>query len=371
MSRQQIPYFREKQHKTADGERATYYYWELPKRYKASGLHSRPLGGDRNKALQDHALLYRALQEWRKGKAPRSWPADSFGAIAAAYQKDELFTALAPKTQKEYKRLLDKHLLPTFGDIPIAKIEKRHARAFYHGRRDKPKQAADCVKVGRLVCKMGIYLGKIDHNPFSELSVKGSPRREIMLTDEEHKAFLAMALKMNRRSMWLAHTISMNIGLDTGDVRVLPVNAYREGVLYYSRHKNGNKVVIPIKEALPDLHAALTETEVKGTQFIIYEGTGKPYDEFLFGKTWREIADAAGIPKEKQFKDLRRGAVVKLRLADCSVADIADITGWTHTYCHQILTRYLPQTGEGAKRALLKLDSWKKQSEKAKRELEK
>jgi hypothetical protein len=70
---------------------------------------------------------------------------------------------------------------------------------------------------------------------------------------------------------------------------------------------------------------------------------------------FREVADDAGIPKDLQFKDLRRTAVGKLHKAGCEILEIAAIVGWTPAYCTQIIRHYFTDTGETAGNAIEKL----------------
>jgi site-specific recombinase XerD len=55
---------------------------------------------------------------------------------------------------------------------------------------------------------------------------------------------------------------------------------------------------------------------------IIYEGSGTPYIAHQFRRLWREVANAAGVPKSIRNMDSRAGAITEATMAGAALEDI-------------------------------------------------
>ena len=80
--------------------------------------------------------------------------------------------------------------------------------------------------------------------------------------------------------------------------------------------------------------------------------------EHGFSLMWRRAKKATGI-KGLTFNDLRGTAVVRLAEADCTIPQIASITGHSFKSAAEILERYLPRTRGLAFAAITKLERGK------------
>lgn len=339
------------------------FYWQPKAKYFVAGewvkcpFKAKRLARDTDNA-EDAAIEAKALNEhlaaWQQGLESPSPAKFSVHWLATEFYKDEMYLSLSKKSQREYKRIIEKEILSIFVDIPCKEVTRLQARAFYHALRSKPRLAEYTMMVARRLFHYGRNIGVIQENPFTEMGVKRVKPREQIWSDEQINAFLAKALEMGKRSMWLSMLIGSTIGTDTSTTRLLAWSNYDGKALRYARGKTGVKVAIPLLE-LQMLKAAIDATPRSATQVIVSESTNKPYSEFHFCDVFRQVANAADIPKELQFKDLRRTAVVKLALAGCSVPEIASITGWEPKYCTQIIRHYLPTTQEAAGNAIAKL----------------
>lgn len=93
--------------------------------------------------------------------------------------------------------------------------------------------------------------------------------------------------------------------------------------------------------------------------YIIFnETTGKPYNKFTFRHEIGDAIKGAGI-EGKQYRDLRRTAVVRLAEAGCSIAEIAAITGHAIESCQKILEVYLPRNAIMAANGIDRLESYR------------
>lgn len=120
---------------------------------------------------------------------------------------------------------------------------------------------------------------------------------------------------------------------------------------------------MPASAELLDLIATLPRTS---TQVVVSEATDRPYRVNHFSHLFAEVRERAGIRADLQYRDLRRTAVVRLARAECTVPEIAAITGHTLASAQQIIETYLPPDSEVARGAIAKLDRARKRNEVAK-----
>jgi Phage integrase family len=93
---------------------------------------------------------------------------------------------------------------------------------------------------------------------------------------------------------------------------------------------------------------------------VINENTGRRWNQSRFEREFRQIARAAGIPDELQFRDLRRTATVQLAEAGCEVPEIAAVGGWSIDSVHKMLKIYCPLNVTMAKNAVVKWEAYRK-----------
>ncbi|RXF72075.1 hypothetical protein [Hansschlegelia zhihuaiae] len=97
-----------------------------------------------------------------------------------------------------------------------------------------------------------------------------------------------------------------------------------DGVIRFETTKRGRGVEIdlglcPLAQAEIDRVPA----ERRMGPLIVDERTGRPYVEHAFGKLWRKVADAAGVPRAVWNRDSRSGGITEGRLAGADFADLA------------------------------------------------
>ena len=85
----------------------------------------------------------------------------------------------------------------------------------------------------------------------------------------------------------------------------------------------------------------------QGGLLLVPSPTGRPWLLRNFARAWDEVARAAGI-RDRQRRDARRTAVVRLAEAGATVPQIAAVTGWGIDYCQRIVDTYLPRRTEVA-----------------------
>ena len=78
-----------------------------------------------------------------------------------------------------------------------------------------------------------------------------------------------------------------------------------------------------------------------------------------FGRIFREVCRAAGIPETLQFRDLRRTATTQLAEAGCSLHEIASIGGWSVDTVAKMMAVYGKVNITMAENAIVKLEQYR------------
>lgn len=142
---------------------------------------------------------------------------------------------------------------------------------------------------------------------------------------------------------------------------------YRPGeAIRVRQHKTGEMVWLPLRDddgdLFPGLEERLAATPKRGTLIIMrdtedrHSGLYETYKVDYFRHLFREIADAADLPKDFLFRALRHGGLTEL--ADAGATDQELMTHSGHR-ARQTLTVYTRQTGDQALNAARKRRAWR------------
>ncbi|TCJ39095.1 tyrosine-type recombinase/integrase [Parafrankia sp. BMG5.11] len=272
------------------------------------------------------------------------------------------FSALAPRTQKDYSR----HLLALekeFGDLPLVALEDRRVRGDIHGWRDRlaaksRRQADYAFAILARTLSWAKNRGMVTVNPCERGGRVYRPDRSGQVwTFEQEAAFTAVAPP----HISAALTLALWTGQRQGDLLRLRWLDYRDGVIRLRQRKTGMRVEIPVAPALVKVleHTKPTEpnalTGGEGEVTILRTERGTPWTEGGFRASWRKACKKAGI-EGLSFHDLRGTAVTRLAQAGCSVPESATITRHSLKDVAAILdSYYLNRDPTLAKSAITKL----------------
>jgi hypothetical protein len=311
-------------------------------------MKPRALGADQTVAW---ALARQINAELQKGQGPAP---GSVRWLFTLFEQDERFGRLAPSTKKDYLwlgRLLCG--LPVggvaLGGFPAGALKPRHADRLYEALcLDHGKATAHyACRYARRVWNWG---GRRDHvdrrdNPWARMELQGIASRKQRWSAEQIEAVIAAAREMGWPSMALAVLLSWRATLRQGDVIGLTWTALDQRQV--GTRKTGE--VIPlVAGAYPDLAAALAATPRTGVQVVICEATKRPWRQDHFRHVFREVAKAAGVPDDLQFRDLRATGLTEL--ADSGADEIGLSSHGGHK-TPQMRRRYVRFTPEQFERA--------------------
>jgi len=335
------------------------WYWEPPLRLRrANGLAVKALGAD-----QVSAWTY--ARKLNKELAGRDPDAPQPGTVAWVFEQffaSERFAGLAASTQKDY-RWLAKRLgsvliaSQTFGRIQARAVRARHADGIYAIIK-KESGHATAHYACRFARRVWKWAARREHvaqdmaNPWSGMELAGLPEREQSWTADQVRMLKAKAHEMERSSIALAVSLAYWLGHRQGDVLTLTWAALRAGER--RTHKTAAKAVL-VPSAYPELAAELLAerarqgaSDTASTHAVVCEMTKRPWQADTFRHEFRRIANAAGIPSDLQFRDLRATAATEL--ADAG-ADVIDMSTHTAHRTVQMARRYARRTPKQFQRA--------------------
>ncbi len=335
-----------------------HWYWDPPDRLRKShNLKTKAAGTD-----QAAAWAYiRTLNRDHLGMGPGQPVVGSVAWVLEAFLESERCKGLAASTQKDYRWLARGILRPfpigsrTLGELPALAVKARHADGLYAElKKSKGNATANyACRFARRVWKWAARREMVDPaNPWASMELAGIKPRTALWTPEQVDQVVAKADELGRPSLGLATLIGYWFGHRQGDVLALTWSALEAEEVDTSKTKRTlpvNADVYPVlAQALAEARAnakqaALTAVpqRVPPAHVLIHERTGLPYSPHTFRHDWRDVATAAGLPPDIQFRDLR--ATTMTELSD-SGADVISMSTHSGHKTPQMARRYARPT---------------------------
>jgi integrase len=331
--------------------RVARYWWPTAKLQKA-GFQPRRLDDNIAEAVRQAEAFNAELDAWYRGerRSGPSYISDGLRALDDLFQRDDWFRDMSPRSQRDYLYNI-KPALEWADDVPARQITSKAVRAWYRMQRDTKGEATARNRIAALrrLLAFGKVEGWLTENPAVGLRVKAPRSRSRVWTIAERDAFCTAALEAARPSMALAVMLGWCLGQRPADLRTMAWTAYDGKTIRIRQAKTDEAVGIPV---LPELRTLLDATERRSTQMVVSENTGRPYRESDFQHTFAEIREAAGLPTDLQYRDLRRTLATALGAAGCSEDQIRSITGHR---TREVLKVYVRPDDSFAKGAMGKL----------------
>lgn len=281
-------------------------------------------------------------------------PSGQLISILMAFQASAEWDDLAPRTQRDYIRLI-KVIEKRFGDFPLSGLGDRRARAVFLEWRDERarnsrRQADYGWQVLARILSWAHGRGLVISNPCEKGGrlYRGS-RAANVWTPADEAAFMASAPKHLR----LAFMLGLWTGQREGDLLRLAWMQYDGAKIRLQQGKTGTRVEIPVGKPLRMLLDPLR----KKSGPILTTVAGRAWTEDGFRSSWRKACIAAAIVG-LTFNDLRGTAVTRLALVGATEAEIATLTGHALRDVRSILdAHYLNRDPRLAENAIRKLET--------------
>jgi hypothetical protein len=396
----------------ASGEYA--YFWKLPSwarptKDKKTGketpvirhghpcpVASSPLGTSFDAMVQKAEALNDTLREWRLGMERKTIKPGTIAWLFVWYREQDRFTKNKPKTQRDYKRLMDMLVdFPTrsgtkLGVWAAGNLDAGSVDGLYKKMRETKgeREASYAMQVCRLVWKWAVRYNKttgVNTNPFAGMGIKSTAAGENRATSRaEYDLYRATARELGYQNMAAAAAIcfegcqrvSQVFGLwpdeeKEREGKVPPAglqwSVYKPGIaIALNQRKTGNPVWLELTievdgetvELYPDLEQELRDLRARAPRdeldqptgpIIVDERSGKPFDPRWLSTVHRRICDKAGLPKAMTFTGFRHGGITEI--GDSGEVDVRPISG--HKTLAQTRT-YNKATAEKGRRIALK-----------------
>lgn len=327
------------------------WFWEPPPRLRGPSHKTVALGADQATAWTVARGLNRQLAgEGNAAPGTVRWLFDQWEA-------SDKFASRAASTQKDYRwlaRLLSSHQVGgvALGELPAKALRARHADKIHADLAAKHGAATGhyACRFARRVWNWGRRQEAVTDNPWAGMELAGLAARHQRWTREQVEACIAAAEKAGWRSVGLAVRLAWRLGLRQQDVLGLTWTQLEARLV--DTRKTGAAVPV-VAEAYPDLRRALKATARTAVQVVVCEGTGQAWGADYFRHVFREVAGAAGIPAELQFRDLRATAVTELADAGADVVALSTHSGHETTQMARRYARRTPEQFEAAARLRL------------------
>lgn len=261
-----------------------------------------------------------AIASRKAGPAPER---KTVSALIDAYLESQDFATRRARTRSDYEKIA-KRIDREFGDMPQAALADRRARgAFLKWRDDLAKrslrQADYAWTVLARILSWARGRGMIDVNPCERGGrLYSGVRADKVWRAEEEAALLAVA----SGPLALAFLMAVWTGQRQGDLLALTWAAYDGARIRLRQSKTGRYVVIPVGAPLK---AALDRSPRRAVTILTTQA-GLPWTPDGFRASWGKAVHKAGVTG-LTFHDIRGTAVLRLALAECTVPEIATITG--------------------------------------------
>ncbi|MCC3862525.1 tyrosine-type recombinase/integrase [Pseudemcibacter aquimaris] len=265
--------------------------------------------------------------------------------LAERYMEEHVTPHCKPSTRDGYRRYLDKHILPFFGDMKIRDVQRSDVAEFHHSLRHIPYEANRCLEVISKMFNLAEMWGlRDDHtNPRRHIKKYPSKARERYLSEAEVKRLSAVLDEVKRypdENLAAAYCIQLLLltGCRLGEIRSLKWD-------YVDRKLQVLK--------LPDSKTGAKYVYVGNTVFNlldeIYDHPARPADNpyVIWGlnegchldnvqKPWRRFRKMAGI-EDVRIHDLRHSFASFAVSKGMSLAMIGRLLGHTQV---QTTARY-------------------------------
>src|SRR5215467_2028656 len=258
-----------------------------------------------------------------------------FASVIQAYMASDKYLKLEPSTKRTYRRflLLAEHK-NTLGAIPVEEMRPALVQAFLDGLADRPAAQQKAKTVMQAVERFAIVRDLLAGSITAGTEAPGSDGGYTPWSEEQ----VAFAERSVSPHLSCVITMAANTGQRGSDLvrmRWTDIEEVdcRPGINVVQK-KTGLKIWVPFTQALIDTMS----TWEKRPGFILTKPDGHPFTRPQLTDAWlREMERPEMAPlKGLVLHGLRGTAVVRLRRAGVSIAQICDVVGMSP----QMVTRY-------------------------------
>lgn len=355
---------------------------------RAGGFHGRDLkdAGGRwlglEAAIAAAADLNREVAAWRDGGTARrrAKPPRATRTCRQLYDQwiaTPEFRHLAASTRRDYHGKAQ-IWLDAFGDEPVAAVGRAALKGWWRQQFEARghAQANGIIAVARAMLTFATDLEWIETNPAFKLKLMAIEPRVAFWSPAKVSAFVATADAIGQQAVADAVIIALHSAQRQGDVLAMPARLFDDGRVRLTQFKRGALVDAPMTQQLANRVAHIRmrwrAADVAARETIITDKSGRAMKGDYFRNLFALVRDEAarqhpelcaaermqpGLP-DLRFADLRDTAITRLALADCTLPQIASISGHSPDHITSVIKHYLAICPAMADAAIAKLSTW-------------
>lgn len=303
-------------------------------RERSPGVHEMRYRGKSKTFHGSKRAADRALSAFVTSLAPRAKPAK--GTVGELLERFMERAELSPTTRREYRRIIDKRLAPTFGAMPVDQLTTGQLSAYYDRLRDDlaPASVRHVHTVMRSAYKMALGDDEVQTNPAAgaRLPARRRPSISVPTTAEVQQLVAAAEPRLSRAIRVLAGT-----GVRRGELLGLQWDDLANGVLFVRRSvavvarneltvkgtKTHQTRRVPVG---PKVVAALEDfSHREGFIFSDHADGVTPWNPDWLTGTFRRLCESVGV--KTTLHGLRHYHVTLLLQRGMSFPEVADRVG--------------------------------------------
>jgi integrase len=323
------------------------HYWHYDFRVNGRRHRASTETADKHKARDIEAKERSRILDGRHGI--RRQPDITFKEFAREYMRTHAIPNKKASTRKRDTEMLDRVLLPTFGDqllrdITAFGIEQLKAKRLLTCRPGTVNRELMLLKG---ILTKAVEWKRLVVSPAAGVRpIKSTGNRTRILTREEQKALLAAYDTDRRRPVRPIIELLLITGARLGEVLGLHWPDVQGGYLQFVDTKNGRPRRLPITPAIADVLARVPHRHDE--LVFVSHRTGEQYARILTG--FKAALKAAGITtKDVVIHTLRHTALSRMMDAGLDVRTIMEISGHSSM---AMLERYTHPTEQRKAEAL-------------------
>jgi len=246
------------------------------------------------------------------------------GTVAATvgmYLASTGFANLADETRRTRRNVLER-FREQYGDLPVALIEQRHVQIMVDAKVGTPSAARNLLNMLRALMQFAIK-AKIRKDDPTVGVTRAKIETDGYITWEEHHIATFEAHHPIGSRARLALALLLGTGQRRSDVVTMGRQDVRGDKIRVKQSKTGKALMIPMGD---ELRAAIEATPADHLTFLT-TARGRPFTAAGFTNWFRDMCDAAGLPKGLSAHGLRKAMCRRLAEAGCSANEIAAISG--------------------------------------------
>jgi integrase len=255
----------------------------------------------------------------------------SMAALTHAWYASGDFKQLRDTTKVTYRGIMER-FLATYGENPVAKLERKHISKIIGDMSDRPAAANNLLARLKQLCRFALENDWVKVDPTQGVR-KLRYRVEGFYTWTESDAASFVERHKPGSMAHLAFMLLSHTGVRRSDVVKLGKGNVRGDTLTLTQQKNGVAVIIPLSTPL-----AATLDKITDRLIFLQSSHGKPFTAAGFGNWFHARCQQAGLPGNSAH-GLRKLIATRLAEAGCGENTISAILGWSNNKQASLYTK--------------------------------